>query len=195
MDTHEIFLRSRDGDSEAFRALVEHYQGYALRLAVRLLGSEDDAKDAVQDAFVRVWRHLPRFDPRARFTTWLYRIVTNLCYDRLKADRRRSRAVEAGSRESDPPAAGRAGQAPDRGLEAEEAAQRILMLSEGLPPAQRLVFVLRDLQDLSVKETAEVAGITEGAVKSNLYHARKALRGQLRRAGVGPGRYRAGEDA
>ncbi len=182
MDTHEILLRSREGDSEAFRALVDHYQGYALRLAGRLLGDEDEAKDAVQDAFVRVWRHLPRFDPRARFTTWLYRIVTNLCYDRMKADRRRERAMEMGAREADPPGAGSHGRSPDRGMHEADAARRIRGLGGTLPPAQRLVFVLRDLQDLSVRETAKVAGMSEGAVKSNLYHARKALRKELRKA-------------
>ena len=85
----EIIERSRRGEREAFRVLVEHHQSYAFALAFRLVCDEDAAKDIVQESFIRVWKHLSEYRPTVKFTTWLYRIVVNLSYDRLKTDRRR----------------------------------------------------------------------------------------------------------
>ncbi|MFC2145837.1 RNA polymerase sigma factor [Acidobacteriota bacterium] len=81
----DILLASQNGDTRAFEKLVETYQGYAFSLARRFLGNEEDAQDVVQEAFIRVWKHLPAFDYRCKFTTWMYRIVTNLCLDRVKS--------------------------------------------------------------------------------------------------------------
>ena len=92
LDTHDLLLRSKQGDMDAFRLVVEHYQGYASSLAIRMLCDTDEADDVVQDAFIRVWRHLSNYDTGSKFTTWLYTIVTNLCFDHLRA-RKRSREV------------------------------------------------------------------------------------------------------
>lgn len=168
--------RVRAGDMAAFGDLVRIHQPFAFRLAVRLLCSEDDAEDAVQEAFVRVWRNIDRYDPAARFTTWLYRIVTNLCLDRLRK-RKRERHV------SDSPGTEGEGQACD--LDIEHAAStadlvRIIRRIAGdLPETQRLVFTLRDLHDLSIEEVRRITGLSEASIKTNLHYARRALRTRM----------------
>ena len=81
---HEIISLCIKGNKEAFRRLVEKYQPYAYALSLRLLCHEEDAKDVVQECFIRVWHHLHKFNRKNKFTTWLYTIVSNLCYDRIK---------------------------------------------------------------------------------------------------------------
>ena len=82
--TETIIERSRGGDGEAFRLLVKAHQGYAYALAFRLVCDDEAAKDVVQESFIRIWKHLPEYRPTVKFTTWMYRIVVNLSYDRLK---------------------------------------------------------------------------------------------------------------
>jgi RNA polymerase sigma-70 factor (ECF subfamily) len=178
LDTHDLIVRSIEGEPEAFRQLVEYYQGYAYSLAARLLANEDDALDVVQESFIRVWKHLAKYDPRARFTTWLYRIVTNLSYDRIKANNRRVRVIASGSDEvmdSVPEQV----RSTDEVLQTRQTLEEINKLAGDLPPRQRIVFVLRDLHNLSIREVTEITGIPSGSVKTNLYHARQAIRGRL----------------
>jgi RNA polymerase sigma-70 factor (ECF subfamily) len=174
-DTLELLVRSREGDQRAFGDLVRRFQPYAFRLAFRLLADEDEARDVAQEAFIRVWRHLERYEPQTRFTTWLYRIVTNLAYDRLRAGRRRRRALEAAVAET------RELGTSDSAIrhENQELASRIGALVEELPPRQRVVFALRDLHGLSVAEAAEILNMAEGTVKANLSYARKKIRERL----------------
>ena len=90
----DILIRNaKQGNAEAFRGLVETYQNYAFQLAYRFLRCEADAQDAVQDAFIRVWKHLPRFNQRKKFTTWLYRIVVNIALDHIRKKKRRSEVL------------------------------------------------------------------------------------------------------
>jgi RNA polymerase sigma-70 factor (ECF subfamily) len=89
--TRSCLLACREGDTGAFQLLVETYQGYAFSLAVRFLGNGEDAGDVVQETFIRIWKHLRTFDFRCKFTTWMYRIVINLCRDRIKAQNRRNK--------------------------------------------------------------------------------------------------------
>jgi len=179
-DAVELVARSREGDQGAFRELVERFQGYAFRLAFRLLADEDEARDVTQEAFIRVWRHLDRYEPRTRFSTWMYRIVTNLAYDRLRAGRRRKRVVDAVTLDA------QESRAPDSAAlhENAELAGRIGELVDELPPKQRVVFVLRDLHGLTVQEVAEMLNTAPGTVKANLSYARQKLRERLSAAGT-----------
>jgi RNA polymerase sigma-70 factor (ECF subfamily) len=180
--TRDVKLSQR-GDLEAFRRLVESHQHYAFSLAFRLLGNRDDADDIVQEAFVRIWKHIGRFDFRSKFTTWMYRIVVNLCHDLLKQRNRRERALhsqwqtlEVSSFEAENIEVLR---------ETAELADLVVSLARYLPERQREVFVLRDLQNLSVSEVANILGISKSSVKANLCYARKNIR-QLLDAGNGP---------
>lgn len=158
---------------DAFRVLVQAFYGTAQSLARRLVGNRQDAQDIVQEAFVRVWRHLPRFDSQKSFFTWLYRIVTNLAYDHLRKRAKQGIALTLGRDHEDFIA-----DESDQN-EALQIAMTIRYKAARLPLKQQLVFVLRDLQELSVAEVAEILDISEDAVKVNLYHARHALRRHL----------------
>jgi len=174
-DNDRLIDRSKRGDQEAFRELVEAHQSYAYRLAFRLLPNEDEATDVVQEAFIRVWRHLGRFRPGTRFQTWLFRIVTNLAYDRLRAGRRRERAMESFAVDGADRSEGRL----EARISDQEMAERIAELTDDLPPRQRITFVLRDLHDLSVAEVAAITGMASGTVKANLSYARRRIRERL----------------
>ncbi len=180
MDEYRDLLdRVGKGDMAAFEQLVGMHQPFAYRLAVRLLCSEAEAEDAVQEAFVRVWRNIRRYDPAVLFTTWLYRIVTNLCLDQLRRRKRQRAFVNSG------PSDVGAGADPPGDLNIEDAVStadlvRIVKAIAGsLPETQRLVFLLRDVQDLSIQEVRQITGLSEASIKTNLHYARRAVRERM----------------
>lgn len=170
----QILLLSQKGDAGAFRELVETYHGYAFSLAVRFLGNEEDANDVVQESFIRVWYHLPAFDFRCKFTTWMYRIVINLCHDRARVQNRQNKHVV----DEFPAHFADGVNLEDKSIK-EDLVRVITALASELASRQREVFVLRDLQDLSIDEVSQVLGVSKGSVKSNLSHARKNIRQRL----------------
>lgn len=176
---NEILLASRRGDTNAFQTLVETYQGYAFSLAVRFLGNDEDACDVVQETFIRVWKHLPTFDFRCKFTTWMYRIVINLCHDRNRAQRRQDRLLESVSPGDFPFPLTSTDNLEDHNVRKELAAI-ITALARELTPRRQAVFVLRDLQDQSAAEVSQILGISKGSVKTNLSYARRNIRKKLR---------------
>jgi len=173
----ELIEHSKRGDSDAFRHLVERHQSYAFTLAFRLVCDEETAKDVVQESFIRIWKHLQEYDPAIKFTTWLYRIVVNLSFDQLKMDKRRKRVIE-NEQELDERFA-LDNNVAEQGFVNRDLAERIRSVAARLPLKQRLVFVLRDLNDLSVRETAEALAMSGGSVKANLSYARQAIRKQM----------------
>ena len=164
--------RARRGDTEAFRALVDLHRDRAYGLALRIVRVPVDAEEVAQDAFVRVWRALPRFRGESTFATWLYRIVLRLAVDRAARLRRR-RAVEGRPGEdaavSEPAATGPA-------TELGEIGERLERLIAGLTEAQRAVVTLYYYRDQSVEEVARLLGSPENTVKTHLSRARAALR-------------------
>lgn len=170
----EFIERSKRGDSDAFRHLVEGHQSYAFTLAFRLVCDEESARDVVQESFIRIWKHLHEYDPAVKFTTWLYRIVVNLSFDHLKMDKRRKRVMENEQELDERFALDNNG--TEQGFVNRDLAERIRSVAARLPLKQRLVFVLRDLNDLSVQETAEALAMSGGSVKANLSYARQAIR-------------------
>jgi len=181
--TNEIISLCIKGNKEAFRRLVEKYQPYAYALALRLLCHEEDAKDVVQDCFIRVWYHLQKFNPKYQFTTWLYKIVTNLCYDRIKMAKRRKKVFSYGL-ENENLLKITNELNMENEIDNKELTKTIEIFSHDLTPKQRMVFVLRDLQDLSIKEVAKILGISMNAVKSNLSLARQMIRKKLEITGI-----------
>jgi len=193
----QAILQARRGDHAAFRVLVERYQGRAYRLALRVLRDEEQARDAVQEAFLKVYSSLDRFEGRSSFYTWLYRLVLNLCLDMKRRDRsdRRGRwvearpleeggapfeaALEAGGEDERP--------GPDLALERLELRQQVAKAIDTLPDDARETLLLREVEGLSYQEIATTLGIPKGTVMSRLHYARKRVQRLLVAAGVTDG--------
>lgn len=171
-------VRSQHGDTAAFARLVRVHHSYAYGLALRLVCNEAEAEDVVQEAFVRAWKNLSHFDPNTRFTTWLYRIVTNLSLDCLRS--RKHRPSPEGLLPGDALTEGLADHdTPETLTSSRDLAKIIESLAGMLPETQRLVFTLRDIQDLSIAEVCDCTGLSSESVRSNLHYARKKLRERL----------------
>ncbi|MBN1413731.1 MAG: RNA polymerase sigma factor [Bacteroidales bacterium] len=170
---HTLIRQSIQGDLSAFRRLVERHQHYVYSLAFRSLLHRQEAEDIVQDTFIKVWLNLSFFNFRGKFTTWVYRIVVNLCIDRLKS---KNRFTDYQTSSADNSQDWMNQQDEMKKLEEKDMAEHIKMLADHLSPKQRMVFILRDLQDLKIEEVCQVMQLSEGSVKTNLYHARNAIR-------------------
>jgi RNA polymerase sigma-70 factor (ECF subfamily) len=168
----ELAVLAHAGDREAFGELVTRYAAQARRVARTILDDADDADDAAQDGFLAAWRHLGRYDPARPFGPWLLRIVANAAADRRR--RRRVRQTEELSPVAPSADTGPAAEADRRALRAAFAAA----LRE-LPERQRTAIVLFDLEGYSHAEVASILGIPEGTVRSDVFHARRALREPL----------------
>jgi RNA polymerase sigma-70 factor (ECF subfamily) len=177
--TDRDWVRSaQDGDEEAFAQLVRRHSGGLHRAVARILADDTEAWDVVQMAYLKAWQRLDRYNPRYSFSTWLYRIGTNLAIDLLRSRSSRERTHKAhtehhlrlvGAGEG-------AGTRADNGE-----ADRILSQIVGvLTPQQRSAFVLREMQGLDTAEVAEVLGCSATTVRNHIFQARKALRREMR---------------
>jgi RNA polymerase sigma-70 factor (ECF subfamily) len=188
----EVVERARKGDHAAFRVLVERYEGRAFRLATRVLRDEEQARDAVQDAFIKVYGSLDRFEGRSGFYTWLYRIVMNQCLDRKRREKSRrevewqdeieSQPLEGASPLMGDPAPG----GPEAQVGRLELRKIVATAIESLPEEARRTIQLREIDGLSYKEISAALGIPKGTVMSRLHYARRRLQQALRAAGVDP---------
>jgi RNA polymerase sigma-70 factor (ECF subfamily) len=181
-----LIAQARAGDVGAFRRLVERHQRRAFALAVGLVRDENDAREIVQEAFVRVYRSLDGFEGGSTFYTWLYRIVTNLSIDMLRRpgrqtadlDEERFEAAEGG--EVDFPWMSRYENSdPADGVRRREIAARLQAALDELPSYHRAVIVLREVDGLSYEEMAQSLGVSKGTVMSRLFHARQKLQRAL----------------
>ena len=175
------------GDDLAFETLLSRYEARVYRLARRLTGDERDAQDVLQDAFLQVYRKLGSFRGESRFSTWLYRIATNAALMQQRARKRRpTESLEAylprfddkGAHLGEPAdllAASRADELLDRRLLAEKAREGVARL----PDLYREAFVLRDLQEMSTADVAELLGLDPATVRQRVHRARLMLRGYL----------------
>jgi RNA polymerase sigma-70 factor, ECF subfamily len=174
MTTEVALVRAaRDGDHQAFAALVERYQRPVFSLAYRMLGDGDDAEEAAQEAFLRVYRSLAAYDFRRPFSTWLLSIAAHHCIDRL----RRRPARPSVAIDDLPPWQQLAAETTDPeedAIRADEAG-RVQAGLNRLPPDYRLVLVLRYWHDFGYSDIAALLGSTESAVKSRLHRAREQL--------------------
>lgn len=176
--TESLMDRCKRSDKDAFRQIVERHQEYAFALAFRILCESEDAKDVVQESFIRVWTHRVDYDAGVKFTTWLYKIVINLCYDRLRAKQRREKIfLRSNDRMEEPAEVYR--ENPEETAANRDLAERISHLAAKLPEKQRIVFTLRDLHDQTIEEVAASVGISPEAVRTNLCYARAAIRAKL----------------
>ncbi len=171
----DAILRCQRGEAEAFKLLVERYQRLAYFVALGLVGCHDDAVDVSQEAFIRAFRHIRRFDAGRQFLPWFYRLLRNLCFNHLRARRaQRLFALE----ETDPEEV--EDSAPDFDpevlVERDERATAVWQAIGRLPERYREIIVLRHFQQLSYAQMAELLSVPMGTVMSRLYHARRALK-------------------
>lgn len=173
----QLIESSKQGDTRAFGLLVTEYQALVFRLAFRLLGDENQAEDLTQDVFVKIWLQIKHYKSQYRFSTWIYKITVNLCYDRLR------------SMKYDPGMNFRMNINPDtdwvspENIEAslinKELGELILHFTHTLSPKQKLVFTLSDIEGLETADITAVTGLSAKSIKSNLYLARKSIKEKL----------------
>ena len=165
------FLR---GDGTAFDELVRKRQREVYNLAYRMTRNAEDARDLSQEAFLQVYRNLNRFDRRSSLSTWLYRIVVNLCLNHLN----RSSRLHSPAADQQPEVADLSEGSLER-LQKKERQDALARAIQTLPPQQRASLTLRVHQHLSHREIAEILGVSEATAKVHYFHAVKALRGKL----------------
>lgn len=178
----ELVRRIQHGDDAAFDRLVDLCAPRVYNLAFRLLGSADDAQDCAQDAFLRVYQALPRFKGEAAFSTWLYRIVVNVCQDELKRRQRRPTPLSILDDGHDGPSCSELLTSGDTAEESALRRERTQLLQQAiatLPESFRLVLVLYDVEGCSYTEIAAILKTHVGTVKSRLNRARNQLREKL----------------
>ena len=170
------------GDMAAFEQLVERHQRMVVGTVGRMLGTNSDAEDIAQQVFVRVWKNLKRYEPRAKFTTWLLKITRNLVFNEL---RRRSRhpavPLQSDTDEEERPLKDEQAVAPDASLLEHELQEAIDAAIAQLPETQRMAVILRRYEELSYEEIADALDQSVSAVKSLLFRARTELRESLKR--------------
>jgi RNA polymerase sigma-70 factor (ECF subfamily) len=173
----ELIAAARGGDRKAFEELVRQTYLDTYNLALRLTGNEEDARDVVQEAYLRAWKAMKRFRGDAAFSTWLYRITANSSYT-LMTKRRRDR-VEPLDESAVEIADTRPGGDPQQAAELAGLQEELTEAVAALPPKLRAVVVLRDVYDLSHEDIADELGISVPAAKVRLHRARKQLRDTL----------------
>jgi RNA polymerase sigma-70 factor (ECF subfamily) len=185
----ELIREAQRGNRAAFEELVRQYDQAVLRLALHLTGSEHDAKDIYQEAFLKAYRNLAGFRFECSFYTWIYRIVTNLCLDHLRRKQ---------TRKEEPPVASgadgqelnlleqvadeRPGASPERNLMRRELAARIALALKKLTPRERIVFEMKHYEGLRLRTIGEALNTTEETVKNTLFRATQKLRAALTNA-------------
>jgi RNA polymerase sigma-70 factor (ECF subfamily) len=170
------------GDIAAFEQIVERHQRMVVGTVGRMLGTNSDAEDIAQQVFVRVWKNLKRYEPRAKFTTWLLKITRNLVFNEL---RRRSRhpavPLQSETDEEERPLKDERAVSPDASLLEHELQEAVDAAIAQLPESQRMAVILRRYEELSYDEIAEALDQSVSAVKSLLFRARTELRESLKR--------------
>jgi RNA polymerase sigma-70 factor (ECF subfamily) len=179
----DLIQRAKSGDMGAFEQLVFRYDKQVLTIAARYVQSSEDAKDIYQEVFLRVYRALPRFQIRSQFSTWLFRITTNVC---LTHRSRRKRHIHTSlSQESDDEHGGSLADAitetrsADRHAESTDMAVHVAHAMDTLSSKQRMVFTMKYYDGYKIREIAEMLGVAEGTVKRYLFAATKKMRRAL----------------
>jgi RNA polymerase sigma-70 factor (ECF subfamily) len=175
----DLLIAAGQGDRTSFSALVERHHRSVLSFIYRFLSNVDSntAEDLAQDVFLSAWKSAPRFQPRAKVSTWLLRITTNACLNHQRS-RRLRRAVSLGGIEAEGKLAAR-GDTGEARMSAGEREAEVRRAVAGLPSAQRAAIVLRHYENLAYAEIAEVLEVSVSAVESLLFRARKSLRNTL----------------
>ncbi len=177
----ELMLGVRKGDADSFGQLLGRHRGPVVSYVHRLVRDPALAEDLAQEVFLRVYQARHRWKPQARFTTWLYRIATNLALNALRDNRRTAAPAASSDGEAESPAARLPDSRPlaDEQMMIEERERTIREAVEALPEKQRAAVLLHKYQDVDYRQIAQVLGVSESAVKSLLFRAYETLRGRL----------------
>jgi RNA polymerase sigma-70 factor, ECF subfamily len=181
-DEHLLVTAAKAGDAAAFEELVNRYERKIFRLTMNITRNNEDAEDAMQDAFMKAYSHLDRFQEDSRFYTWLVRIAANEALMRLRKRRPNQFSLDEPIESEDdfvPQQIEDWGPNPEQRFAQTEMRDILRGVIEELPPDFRIVFLLRDVEGLSTQDTAEAVGISEAAVKSRLLRGRLKLRQKL----------------
>jgi RNA polymerase sigma-70 factor (ECF subfamily) len=177
----ELVALARNGDRQAFEEIVERHKQKAYRIAFDFARDREEAKDLSQEAFLRAYTHLGKFDGRSAFYTWFYRILVNACLDYKRRKQRTSveEFNETVENQFEPSQAAQKLPSPDQVVLAGQLSRKVDAALEALPPKQRTAFILKNNQGLSIREIAEMMQTAEGTVKVHLHRAVTALRRSL----------------
>lgn len=178
-DDQELILQSKKGKMKAFRKLVEKYKKPAFFIALGLVGNRDDAYDLSQEAFIRIYNNLPNYNPKHKFFSWFYAILTNLCKNHLRNSEVRRTYIKDGVDSDDAKRVERKNHNPDVLVEKNEMHLKLWREIDNLPFVFREIIVLKHFRGFSYKEISEMLDIPIGTVMSRLYHARKKLKEKL----------------
>jgi RNA polymerase sigma factor (sigma-70 family) len=185
---HQIIRRIIDGDARAYRMLVDRHKGHGMTVAMRMLKNREDAEEALQDAFVKAYRALDRFGFKARFSTWLYRILYNVCSDMLA--KRKSHDMEIALEDTADEHGDALGPArtlaspdatPDVRVASDEMERIVVEEIDKLPRKYATVLTMFLLDEQSYGEIVEITGMPLGTVKTHLFRARTQLRNAVAR--------------
>ena len=186
-----LLKRLRDRDERAFRELVAAHRDRVFNITYRMLGNRHEAEDVAQEVFITVFKQIDNFREESKFSTWLYRVAVNHCKNRIKYlarrhDRDKDELDETTQGTGSNGAIGSATpSSPDRALEGAPMEKVLAEAIQGLDDEQRLVIILRDVEDLSIEEICAITDLPDGTVKSRLHRARLVLRKKLQRHGIG----------
>lgn len=178
-----LIERARKGDTKAFERLYRDHVGRVHGLCLRMTRNPDLAADCCQDAFIKAWKALPRFEARASFSTWLHRIAVNTAKNHLVAGNRRPPGADVDVEDAEQFDSGirlRDGDTPDRELMRQQMEQTVMRAVEALPEELRLAITLREVDGLSYEEIAQRMGCPIGTVRSRIFRAREAIDQELR---------------
>ena len=180
LSDEELCQKVANGDAQAFELLVERHQARAYRLACSILGSESDARDVSQDAFIRLYESANRFDGRSRFSTWFYRVLVNLCIDHKRRDRWWRRLVPLSGSADDPdapaidPASAEPG--PEAAAMLDQSAHKLGDALKHLSPNQRIAVLLQAQEGLSSREIADVLKCSENTARVHIHRGLTQLK-------------------
>jgi RNA polymerase sigma-70 factor (ECF subfamily) len=173
--------RAREGDGDAFRMLVDRHSRAIFRVAYRMLGSQQDAEDVVQETFLRAFRKLKGFEDRAHFSTWLYRIAVNCSLDWMRKHRKHNEFNDSVEQECEVsyPAQREGVSTPEQMIFRIEVQKRVKSALQDLSPQERSAFILRHYEGMSIEEIAEALGMRSNAAKHSIFRAVRKMRRAL----------------
>ena len=177
-DRATVLVRARQGDEEAFGALVQQHSRKVFQLAFRMMGNQQDAEDVVQESFIRAFRQLGRFEARADFGTWLYRITANCAVDMLRGRHHRMSPQTDGFDELSAPQTS-AGPGPERLAESAQLRRLVNAALDDLTPIERAAFTLRHHEGRSIEEICSLLNLGKSAAKHAVFRAVRKLRTAL----------------